>query len=177
MDARSRLFTPTLAGAALVSVLCCAAPAMAKSYAFRATLGGTRPPTMTGSPATGTARIRVDASGKRVSLDLDVTGITLDRLNDADLKGVLGPVHFHDHHGPDDNDAVFPVPYGAAYRATRTGFRVSLHDYDFAAGMKASGSSLTIDEFVTAMRAGRIVIEVATRKYPGGEIGGATTEG
>ena len=177
MDARSRLFTPTLAGAALASMLCGAAPAMAKSYSFRATLGGTRPPTMTGSPATGTARIRVDASGRRVSLDLDVTGIALDRLNAADVKGALGPVHFHDHHGADDNDVVFPVPYGAAYRATKTGFRVSLRDYDYAAGTKISGSSLTIDEFVTAMRAGRIVVDVATGRYPGGEIGGATTEG
>jgi hypothetical protein len=168
---------PTLLTALTLPALALAQPVAAKTFSFRATLGGTRPPTITGSPASGSARIRVDTAANRVSIDLDVTGITLDQLNAVLAAQPNGPVGFYQYHTADDVEPILPLPYGAAYRATPGGFRLTLRDFDYAKGTKLSGSSVSIDDFVTAMRAGKIVLTVHSDKFTDGAISGATVGG
>ena len=159
----------SLAAVALVAV---ATPAAAKTLTFRAALGGTAAPTTTGSPASGKAVIKVDTSSRRVSVELDVTGITIDRLNAALVAKPVGPIHFHVYRTADDVELILPLPYGPDYRATKTGFHVSVRDYDYAAGAKLINSSASFDEFVNAMRGQRTVLNIHTDKFPDGEISG-----
>jgi hypothetical protein len=147
--------------------------AAARTLTFRATLGGTRPPAMTGSPATGNAVVKVDTSTHKVSVDLDVSGITLDQLNKALAAKPVGPVHFHQYRTADDVELLLPLPYGATYKATRDGFHVTVRNYDYDSGVKLAGADASFDDFVTAMRAGKIVLNVHTEKFPDGEISGA----
>jgi len=164
--------TPLIA-AALTAMLA-AAPATAKTLTFRGMLGGTRVPTVTNSPAGGRAVVKVDTATHKVSLDLDVTGITLDQLDPASRAQPTGPVHFHQYRTPDDVEMVLPVPYGATYVATKGGFRVSLRGYDYDTGARLAETGATFDDFVNALRAGKIVVDVHTRRFPNGEISGAT---
>lgn len=155
-----------------VAAIAIATPAAAKTLTFRATLGGAVPPTTTGSPASGEAVIKVDTASKRVSVELDVTGITLDQLNDGLVAKPVGPIHFHVYRTADDVELILPLPYGSSYRATKTGFHVSVRGYDYAAGAKLIKSSADFEEFVNAMRGQRIVLNVHTDKFPDGEISG-----
>jgi hypothetical protein len=72
---------------------------------------------------------------------------------------------------------VLPLPYGAQYRATRSGLRVTIRDYDYAAGGKLVNSNPTFDDFVAAMRSGLVVLNVHTDTFNPGEISGLVTEG
>ena len=147
-------------------------PAAARTLTFRATLSGIAPPTTTGSPARGHAVIKVDTSSQRVSVDLDVTGITIDQLNDGLVAKPVGPIHFHVYRSADDVEMILPVPFGADYHATRTGFRVTMRGYDYATGAKLLNSGASFDEFVNGLRGQRIVLNVHTDKFPDGEISG-----
>lgn len=153
-----------------------ALPATAKTLTFRAALGGTAPPTLTNSPASGRATIRVDTSTKRVSIDLDVAGIAPDKLSQAWIKQPGGPVTLNDYRGPDDWDAVAGAAWGPAYRAGGGGFRLSARGIDYASVAKALGASLDFDGFVNGLRAGRITVVVHTERFAGGEISGRTRE-
>lgn len=161
----------TAAALAMVAAL----PAAARTETFRGTLGGTKPPAMTHSPASGRAEVKVDLDRHRVSLDLEVTGITLAQLTAALKDQPAGPVQFRQVHGPGDTDIALGVPFGTAYRATKDGFRVSLRDYDYDAGRKAVSADLSVEDFATAMRAGRIFLDVCTERFPNGEISGETS--
>jgi hypothetical protein len=163
------LFALTAIPAAIVTV---AAPAAAKTLSFRATLDGTASTSATGSPAWGKAVVKVNTKSQRVSVDIDVHGITLDQLNDALVAKPIGPVHFHQYRTADDVDPVLPVPYGANYRATKDGFRVSMRDYAYADGAKLLNNTDPFDDFVNAMSAGKIVLNIHTDKFPDGEISG-----
>jgi len=164
-------FTP-LTVLTAVAAVAIATPAAAKTESFRATLDGTAIPTTTGSPAHGKVTVKVDTKSQRVSVELDVQGITLDQLNDALVAKPIGPVHFHQYRSADDVEAVLPVPYGANYRATKDGFHVSMRDYSYAEGAKLLNDQDTFEEFVDALNAGKIVINVHTDKFPDGEISG-----
>ena len=155
-----------------VAALAVTTPAAARTQSFRAILNGTAIPTTTGSPAHGRATIKVDTKTQRVSVELDVKGITLEQLNDALVAKPIGPVHFHQYRTADDVEAVLPVPYGANYRATATGFHVSMRDYSYAEGAKLLNDQDTFEEFVDALNAGRIVMNIHTDKFPDGEISG-----
>src|SRR4051812_20868903 len=120
-----------LVPAVAVIALAAASPAAAKTLTFRATLSGIAPPTTTGSPARGKATIKVDTSSKKVSVDLDATGIPLDHLADGRVAKPIGPIHFHVYRSADDVELILPLPYGANYRATRTGFHVTMRGYDY----------------------------------------------
>lgn len=157
-----------------VAAIALATPATAKTLTFRATLTGIAPPTTTGSPARGTAVIKVDLATKKVSVDLDVTGITIDQLNDNLVAKPVGPIHFHVYRTADDVELILPLPYGPTYKATPTGFRVTMRGYDYDAGAKLINGSATFDEFVNAMRGQRVVLNVHTDKFPDGEISGKT---
>lgn len=167
-----RLF-PTVA----IAAIALASPATAKTLTFRATLTGIAPPTTTGSPARGKAVIKVDTTAKTVSVDLDVTGITIDQLNDALVAKPVGPIHFHVYRTADDVELILPLPYGPNYTATKTGFHVTVRGYDYAAGAKLINSGASFDEFVNGLRGKRIVLNVHTDKFPDGEISGATAPG
>jgi len=160
---------PLIAAAMLVALP--AAPAAAKTVTYHATLGGTKPPTMTGSPASSTATVKLDLSTHKVSVDLDVTGITLDQLNKALIAKPVGPVHFQ-YLSAGDVELLLPLPYGDTYKATKDGFRVTVRDYDYDKGVKLAGATTTFDDFATAVRAGKIVLNVHTEKFPNGEISG-----
>lgn len=164
-------FTPLIVLTA-VTAIAIATPAAAKTESFRAMLDGTAIPTTTGSPAHGKVTVKVDTKTQRVSVELDVQGITLDQLNDALVAKPIGPVHFHQYRTADDVEAVLPVPYGANYRATKNGFHVSMRNYSYAEGAKLLNDQDTFDEFVDAMNAGKIVINIHTDKFPDGEISG-----
>jgi hypothetical protein len=164
-------FTPLIVLTA-VTAIAIATPAAARTESFRATLDGTAIPTTTGSPAHGRVTVKVETKSQRVSVELDVQGITLDQLNDALVAKPIGPVHFHQYRTADDVEAVLPVPYGANYRATKNGFHVSMRDYSYAEGAKLLNDQDTFDEFVDALNAGKIVINIHTDKFPDGEISG-----
>jgi len=164
-------FTPLIVLTA-VTAIAIATPAAARTESFHAALDGTAIPTTTGSPAHGRVTVKVDTKSQRVSVELDVQGITLDQLNDALVAKPIGPVHFHQYRTADDVEAVLPVPYGANYRATRTGFHVSMRDYSYAEGAKLLNDQDTFEEFVDALNAGKIVINIHTDKFPDGEISG-----
>jgi hypothetical protein len=70
-----------------------------------------------------------------------------------------------------------PLPYGATYTATADGFHVVMKDYDYAAGAKLLNSTLSFDDFVAAMKDGKVVLNVHTDKFNPGEIGGVVTVG
>lgn len=163
---------PLLAAAAALATLA-ASPAPARTLTFRAQLGGTAPPTVTGSPASGRATVRVDTSARRVSVELEVTGVTRDQLSDDWIKRPGGPVTFNDYRGPEDRDPVAGADWGAAYRATRAGFALSWRG-DYAAAAKPFDTGTSFDEFVNALTAGRIVIVVHTDRFGDGEISGRT---
>jgi len=164
-------FTPLIVLAA-VTAIAIATPAAARTESFHAALDGTAIPTTTGSPAHGRVTVKVDTKSQRVSVELDVQGITLDQLNDALVAKPIGPVHFHQYRTADDVEAVLPVPYGANYRATKTGFHVSMRNYAYAEGAKLLNDQDTFEEFVDALNAGKIVINIHTDKFPDGEISG-----
>ncbi|MBS0480459.1 MAG: CHRD domain-containing protein [Proteobacteria bacterium] len=158
--------------AAFVAAVAFANPAFAKTLTFRATLTGVAPPTTTGSPARGKAVIKVDTASKKVSVELDVSGITLDQLNDDLVAKPVGPIHFHVYRTADDVELILPLPYGPNYRATKTGFHVTVRGYDYAAGAKLINGGASFDEFVNGLRGQRIVLNVHTDKFPDGEISG-----
>lgn len=162
--------------AALIAVpaiaIAAAGPAAAKTLSYRATLDGTPSTSPTGSPARGKAVIKLDLKTKTVSVDIDVTGITLDQLDKALVAKPIGPVHFHQYRSADDVDPVLPVPYGSNYRATKDGFHVSMRDYAYADGAKLIDNSDSFQDFVDAMNAGRIVLNIHTDRFPNGEISG-----
>ena len=160
-----------------VVAITAASPAAAKTLTFRASLSGIAPPTTTGSPARGKAVIKVDTSSKRVSVDLDVTGITIEQLADGLVAKPIGPIHFHDYRTADDVELILPLPYGPDYRATSKGFRVTMRGYDYAAGAKLINSGASLDEFVNGLRGQRIVLNVHTDKFPNGEISGTVMPG
>ena len=164
-------FTPLIVLTA-VTAIAIATPAAARTESFHAALDGTAIPTTTGSPAHGRVTVKVDTKSQRVSVELDVQGITLDQLNDALIAKPIDPVHFHQYRTADDVEAVLPVPYGANYRATKTGFHVSMRNYAYAEGAKLLNDQDTFEEFVDALNAGKIVINIHTDKFPDGEISG-----
>lgn len=162
------LFTTATALAALAPL-----PATARTLTFRAQLGGTAPPTVTGSPASGKATVRVDTTAKRVSIELDVTGITRDQLAKDWIKRPGGPVTLNDYRGPDDRDPVAGADYGPGYRAARGGFALTWRG-DWAAAAKPFNTGETFDEFVNGLAAGRIAVVVHTDRFGDGEISGRT---
>ena len=156
-----------------------AAPAQAEILTFNAKLDGKYGAEPTGSAATGTARIKVDTKRQRVWVDMKVDGITNEALWDKLVAAPIGPIHFHKYATPAGGDSVLvlPLPYGANYRATKRGMRVTVKDYDYAAGARLLKSTLTFDEFVAAMRSGLVILNVHTDAHNPGEISGRVTKG
>jgi hypothetical protein len=151
-----------------------AVSAQAEMLAFSAALDGKYGEQPTGSDATGTARVKVDTKRQLVSLDLTLDGITAEALWDKLVAAPIGPIHFHKYATAAGGESVLvlPVPYGASYRPTKRGLRVTVKDYDYRAGAKLLNSELTFDEFVAALRSGLVVLNIHTDAFNPGEISG-----
>ena len=147
-------------------------PAAAATLRFHATLSGKAEPDNTGSDATAEAKVKVDTVRKLVSVRMAVHGITPDQLWKKLVASPIGPVHFHQY--KDDGTVVLalPLPYGATYHATKDGFRIVSRDYDYAAGAQLLNSALSFEDFVAAMQAGKVILNVHTDRFNPGEIGG-----
>ncbi len=156
-----------------------AAPAQAEILTFHAKLDGKYGTEATGSAATAKARIRVDTERQRVSVDLDVDGITTENLWDKLVAAPVGPIHFHKYATPEGGPSVLvlPLPYGADYKATKRGLRVTMKDYDYVAGAKLLNSTLTFDDFVAALRGGLVILNIHTDAHNPGEISGRVKTG
>jgi CHRD domain len=163
---------------ALATALLCSATtsAYAQIRSFRAELTGKAAPTNTGSSASGVATVRVDTVKSLVSIDLRVEGITLDELWDNLVSAPIGPIHFHQYgstrRGDSDVSLALPLPYGPAYKATKSGFRVTIKQLPYATTSQLVKSTATIDEFVAALQSGRIVLNIHTDRNNDGEISG-----
>jgi hypothetical protein len=145
--------------------------ANAEVLKFHAVLDGRYGMEPSGSSATGKAAIRVDTVTRRVSVDLSVTGITINDLWDKLVAAPMGPIHFHKYAGA-DSVLVLPLPFGPDYRATPAGMAVAMKDYDYAVGAALLKSTLSFDDFVAAMKGGQIVLNIHTDKFNPGEISG-----
>jgi hypothetical protein len=150
------------------------AAAQAEVLKFHAALDGKYGAEPTGSPASGRANVRLDTATQRVSVELDVTGITVDDLWDKLVAAPIGPIHFHKYATAAGGDSVLalPLPFGPDYHATKRGLRVKMKDYDYVAGAALLKSTLSFDDFVAGMKSGLIVLNVHTDKYNPGEISG-----
>jgi hypothetical protein len=167
----------TIAMALSAAGLLAATPAAAKDLAFTAALSGDKAPTITGSKATGVAKLVVHTDTQTVDLALDVAGVTPDELWDKLKARPIGPIHLHlygsrDRSGAGGVSLVMPVPYGATYAATPTGFRVRMTAYPFATGAALVNTSQTFDQFVGDLQTGRVVLNVHTNRFSDGEISG-----
>ena len=156
------------------AALTAAAPANAEILKFKVALDGKYGTAPTGSAATGLAKVRVDTAAKRVSVDMDVNGITTDQLWDTLVAAPAGPIHFHKYASAAGGDSVLalPLPYNADYSATPTGIRVTMRDYDYVAGARIVNSSLSFEDFVAGMQNGLIILNVHTDAFNPGEISG-----
>jgi hypothetical protein len=171
-----RMIERIATGVALALALL-AGPAAAKELTFTAALSGDKAPTVTGSKATGQAMIRVDTDKQTVGVDLDVRGLTIEKLSTGLRGAPMGPIHLHIYgshsHGANDDAAlVFPLPFGATYAPTATGFKVAAPGVPYATGAKLVNTKATFDEFVASLQSGRIVMNIHTNVQPDGEISG-----
>lgn len=152
--------------------LAASSPARAEILHFHAALTGKADPDKTGSDATAQARVRVDTERGLVSVRMNVHGITIGQLWQQLVRAPVGPVHFHEYKEDGDTVLALPLPYGATYRSTRDGFRIVSRNYDYAAGAKLLNATLGFADFVAAMRAGKVILNIHTEKFNPGEIGG-----
>jgi len=148
--------------------------------AYTAILRGDVMTSNTGSRATGLAHIQIDPQRKLVSLSLDVDGIALNGLWDNLVRAPIGPIHLHlyggqDHADPSSVSLVFPAPFGPSYASTKTGFQVRVADFSYVEGAGLLRSNVTFEDFLAALDAGRVVVNVHTNAFHDGEISGAVT--
>lgn len=170
-------FAALLAGLALIAA---AAPAFAHDLAFAATLRGDKAPTITGSKATGRARIVVHTHTQTVDIALDVAGLGVEDLSRGLRASPMGPIHLHIYGGTDHSPAadaalVFPVPYGPAYVTSATGFAVRMTGLDYAKGAALVNTQTGFKDFVAALSTGKVVLNVHTNRFGDGEISGDVT--
>jgi len=157
-----------------------AAPAWAHDLAFAATLRGDKAPTLTGSKATGTARIVVHTHTQTVDIAMDVAGLTVDDLSRNLRPSPMGPIHLHIYGGTDHSPAadaalVFPVPFGPAYAPSPGGFAVRMTGMDYAKGAALVNTQTGFKDFVAALSTGKVVLNVHTNRFGDGEISGDVT--
>lgn len=161
--------TLAAAGAALALL---ASPAAASELAFSATLNGAQVPTVTGSSAVGTARVRVDTEARTVDVNLDIVGLTLDDLYDHVIHSGMGPVHLHLYAANGDISLLVPFPYGDSYAPTATGFSLSVNDYSYAEGAAVLRSEMSFEDFVATLGSEFVYINIHTDRVTDGEISG-----
>jgi hypothetical protein len=164
----------TIFAAAIAAALALPSPAQAKLLKFHAALDGNYGSEPSHSPATGRATVRVDTATRRVSVELEVKGITVDQLWDKLVAAPIGPIHFHKYAtaAGGDSELALPLPFGLGYRPTPSGMHVTMKGYDYVAGAALLKSTLSFDDFVAGMQSGLIVLNIHTDKHNPGEISG-----
>jgi hypothetical protein len=148
-----------------------AAPAHAAQLHYTATLAGNQYPTTTGSAAAGTATIDVDTDTQTIDAHIVITGLKFDDLSHHLAHSRMGPMHLHRYQG-DDVTLILPFPFGATYAETADGFTVTVEDYPYADGADRTGSHLSFDQFLAALAADPIYLNVHTQRFGDGEISG-----
>jgi hypothetical protein len=86
----------------------------------------------------------------------------------------IGPVHLHKYATAAGGASVLvvPFPFGPDYQAAGNGLRPTAKDRDYGAGAALLKSNLSFGDFVAAMRAGLIVLNIHTDAFNPGEISG-----
>jgi hypothetical protein len=153
------------------------APAIAETVEYRATLDGNGVTNRSGSSATANAVVTVDRVAQTVDIAITVTGLTTESLWDQLVAAPAGPIHLHRYATGDLADAnsstlAFPVPYGATFRPTATGFSVATGPRPYSEGMATLRLTTSFDEFLAAMNSGQIVLNIHTDAFNAGEISG-----
>lgn len=159
-----------------------AAPAQAATHSYAASLSGDSVTSKTGSKASGEARIVIDDERQSVSVTIDISGISTSQLSAALVKAPIGPIHLHVYPSSDlTSDANvslgLPVPFGPAYHEDGAGFSVRMIDYPYAEGAALLGSKASLEGFIEALNDGKVVLNIHTNSFPGGEISGAIHKG
>lgn len=140
---------------------------------FTSSLDGAQqvPPNM--SASTGGARLTVDTTAEALSFSLGVNGISLDNLWDDLVASPVGPIHLHNNTLGNNGPVIVPFAFNMDdYTATTSGFNLSVTDFSYADAIATSGSSLSFDDFLTALNDDAIYINVHTDTFNGGEIRG-----
>jgi CHRD domain len=162
---------------AVTSLALTAAPALAQTTDYRATLDGNSTVNRSGSAATASAVVSVDRAAQTVAITMTVAGMPVEALWDRLVAAPAGPIHLHRYAGSDLSDPnsstlAFPVPFGAGFQATDTGFTVTTGAVPYAQGAATLGLTTSFEDFVAAMDAGVIVLNIHTDAHNGGEISG-----
>jgi len=148
--------------------------AHAEELRFSATLSGDQYPAETGSAATGHATLAFDTETQTIDATVAITGISFDQLAQHLAHSRMGPMHLHRYQG-DDVTLIMPFPFGATYAETPTGFTVSIVDYPYSEAAQAVRSELTFEQFIAALGADPIYLNVHTNAFGDGEIAGRVT--
>jgi len=171
--------TKSLALAVCIAAAAAPTAAQADILRFHVALDGKYGSDPSGAPGTGEARVLIDTATHKVSVDLDVTGITIDDLSDNLTQSPVGPIHFHKYATAAGGDSVLalPLPFGPDYQSTSGGLRVALKDEDYDAGAALVKSTLSFDDFLAGMKTGLIVLNIHTDRFEAGEISGLVVPG
>jgi hypothetical protein len=148
-------------------------PALGGDLAFTAALRGDAAPTNTGSAARGDAKITVHSETQTIDVTMTVAGIRFADFWKNLHHAPMGPIHFHHYAANGEVTLLVPFPFGPSYSETKDGFALTVVHYPYADGAKILQSSMSFDDFVTAMKGGAIVMNIHTEKFHDGEISGA----
>jgi len=159
---------------AIAALAACVGTAHAAELHFSSTLAGNQYPTETGSAATGSAALTIDTDTQTIDAVVTINGITFDQLAHHLSHSRMGPMHMHRYQG-DDVTLIMPFPFGATYAETPTGFTVTIQDYPYADAAAAVHSDLSFEQFLAALGADPIYLNVHTNAFGDGEISGRVT--
>jgi hypothetical protein len=155
----------------VTAIVSAASPAMAAERHYNATLAGAQYPTETGSAATGTATLTVDTETQTIDAQIVITGLKFDDLAQHLAHSRMGPMHLHRYQG-DDVTLITPFPFGETYVETADGFTVTVTDFPYAEAAERTRSSLSFEQFLAALAADPIYLNVHTEAFGDGEISG-----
>jgi len=159
-------------GAAVVATALAVSPAFAAEFTYSAALSGNQAPTQTGSPASGTASLRVDTEAQTVALALSVTGLSFDSLSDHLTHSAMGPVHLHLYKPNGDVELILPFPFGASYAETAHGFTINVSGYKYADAVAHLEAPMSFEAFAASLQSDFVYLNVHTDAFPDGEISG-----
>ena len=146
---------------------------MSADLAFAASLRGNVETSNTGSTATGEAKLTVHTDTQTVDISLKVSGIAPADFAVHLAHAPMGPMHLHLYAANGDVSLLLPFPMAPDYQPTAGGFTYTRAGFAYAEGAKILGSAVTFDDFVTAMKSGKVVFNIHTNKFAEGEISGA----
>ena len=148
------------------------APAISADLAFTASLRGNVETSNTGSSATGEAKLVVHTDKQTVDISLKVSGISRADFAVHLAHAPVGPMHLHLYAPNGDVSLLLPFPMAPDYTPTADGFTYTRAGFAYAEGAKILGSAVTFDDFVAAMKSGKVVFNIHTNKFAEGEISG-----